>query len=127
MDTFEDVGLTQLIKGSTHMHGNTLDLLFSDSPNIVGNVEILEHEQVCKSDHFAITFTLMYNVKRIKATKRRIYNYTKADWKQLNNDLKHVKWDHLITDSTSTLKSWNIFRDILFTILPLILLMYITK
>ena len=58
----------------------------------------------------------MYNIKRIKATKRKIYNFNKADWKQLNNDLKHVKWDHLIMDTTSTLNSWNIFKDILFKI-----------
>ena len=113
LDTFEDVGLTQLIQEPTHIEGNTLDLLFSDLPNIVDNVKVLEHNQCCKSDHFAITFTLTYNIKRIKATKRRIYNYTKANWEQLNRDLKYVKWDRLITDRSSTLNSWNIFKDIL--------------
>ena len=62
LNTFDDVGFTQLIEEPTHIVGNTLDLLCSDSPNMLNNVKVLEHKQVCSSDHFAITFTLMYNI-----------------------------------------------------------------
>ena len=41
IDTFNDLNFTQLIDKPTHIEGNTLDLLFSDLPNIVDNVKVL--------------------------------------------------------------------------------------
>ena len=114
LNTFEDIGLTQLIDKPTHIGGKTLDLLLTNTPSFVTNVNILEHKQVCNSDHFGITFTFLQNIQRIKCSKRRIYNYSKANWDDLNNDLKHIKWDHIITESTSTQRSWDIFKNVLF-------------
>ena len=114
LNTFEDVGFTQMITESTHVNGNTLDLLLTDTPIVITNIKVLEHEQGCKSDHFAITFTLMHKVNKLKPVKRKVYNFTKANWNKLNSDLKHVNWSRLITDDITTLTSWNIFKDVLF-------------
>ena len=116
LKSFEDIGFTQFIDKPTHIAGKTLDLLLSNCPKFVSNISIHEHNSVCQSDHFPITFTLMHSVKRIKCTKRKTYNYSKANWDQLNNDLKNIKWDNLITDNTTTQHSWNVFKKILNTL-----------
>ena len=80
LNTFQDIGFSQLINVPTHDEGRTLDLLLSNSPNFVSDINVLEQNQVCNSDHFAITFSIELSPKRTKSTKRRIYNYKKATW-----------------------------------------------
>ena len=116
MNTFEDVAFTQYISEPTHIYGNTLDLLLCDSQNFLTNINVHEHKHVCSSDHFAITFSLGYKVKRIKSPKRRIYNYKKANWNQINTELRQIKWDLILTDDTTTQRSWDIFKHYLFQI-----------
>ena len=57
----EDLGHVQVITEPTHISGNVLDLLFTNVPDLVGNVNILEHNEVCLSDHFGITFEVKLN------------------------------------------------------------------
>lgn len=91
-----DLGHNQLISEPTHKSGNTLDLLFTNIPNLVSDIKVLGHNEVCQSDHFGITFNIKMDIKAKKTTKRRVYNFSKADWKNLNYDLKQVNWDLLV-------------------------------
>ena len=93
INTFNDLGFTQLIEGITHEDGGTLDLLLTNSPDLINNVNILEPNDICTSDHFGLTFNLNVNVKRKKSSKRKIYNFKKANWDALNNDLGRVNWN----------------------------------
>ena len=113
LNTFQDVGFTQFITTPTHEDGRILDLLLSDSPlNFISDLHVLEQNKVCNSDHYGITFSLELNVKRIKCPKRKIYNYKKAKWDELNNDLKRIKWDYLLKNCNAQ-RAWTIFKNIL--------------
>ena len=104
--------MTQFISSPTHEDGRILDLLLCNAPTFVTNVGVLEKNQVCKSGHFAIKFSISLNTKRIKCPKRKLYNYKKANWNQLNNDIRHVKWDRILKGRNAQ-SQWNIFSHIL--------------
>ena len=96
VDSFSDFNLTQLIDKPTHEKGKTLDLLLCDSPNIISSVHVQEKDEICSSDHFGISFLVNLNCKRLKCKKRKMYNFKKANWHYLNNELKHVNWNYVL-------------------------------
>ena len=56
VDTFSDKFWTQLIRGSTHINGNTLDLLTSSNPDMVVDVQKLGY--LGNADHMMIETSL---------------------------------------------------------------------
>ena len=88
-----DLGHTQLVENSTHKSGNTLDLIFTNIPNQIGNLKILDQNEFCLSDHFGMSFDINIDIKLKKLPKRKIYNYRKADWIGLNRVLGEVDWN----------------------------------
>ncbi len=52
-------------------------------------------------------------VKRIRKSKRTIYNFSKANWDDLNNDLKRVDWDSGLYSCIDINNAWVIFKTIL--------------
>ena len=110
IDLFNNFGLQQLIDQPTHDKGKTLDLLFSNLVGAVENITVLDKNEICSSDHYGITFNIKMKF-RTKVGKRKIFNYKKADWQNLNKDLKSVKWDqHLNCDAEL---GWLRFKNIL--------------
>ena len=83
LELFDNHCLAQMISEPTHYLGKTLDILLTDSPHVVSNVKILDHNEHIKSDHFAINFDICIknSFKRMKPQKRHIYNYKKANWR----------------------------------------------
>jgi len=62
-DTFCDVcfeyNLSQLITCSTHIHGNTLDLLLTNNEDLISDISVIPNDnKQMSSDHFSITFQL---------------------------------------------------------------------
>ena len=55
-----------------------LDLLITYVPEFVRHITILSRE--FSSDHMLITFDIIIILKRIKPSKRYIYNYQDADF-----------------------------------------------
>ena len=75
INLFNNHCLTQLIKKPTRYLGNTLDLLLTNSPNMISDIHICDHNQHVKSDHFVINFNLNLKecIKRKKARKNTRY------------------------------------------------------
>ena len=105
------MGLTQMVQNSTHEKGKILDLLLTNTTGIINNLEILDKNYVCSSDHFGIKFSIKTKV-RTKVTKKRIYNYKKANWDRLNDSLKYVNWDHHLQHCDAE-TAWFRFKKIL--------------
>ena len=95
IDMFNDFGLEQLITEPTHIDGNTLDILLCNKPHILSNIEVMPRDSICSSPHYSIKFKVKLNCKRLKSTKRKIYNLKKADFKSINHELIHVPWDKI--------------------------------
>ena len=109
VDLFSDIGVSQLISESAHRSGNILDILLSDTPELVNDVRVHLPGCFTNSDHSPLTFGLRMIIKRKKADKKSIYNYKKANWTNLNRDLNRVDW-HFILDTTEPDFGWNIFK-----------------
>ena len=87
---FAENSLLQCINVPTHRQGNTLDLLLTQSNRFVENVTVQNESLLCKSDHYLITFDLKLKCNRRKITKRKCYNYKKANWVRLNAELTEI-------------------------------------
>ena len=74
IDTFDNLGLSQLIRQPTHKNGNILDILLTNSDQSINNINILDKDSTIRSDHFPITFDIVSNVKRKKPVKRKIFS-----------------------------------------------------
>ena len=111
IDTFNDLGLQQLVGSPTHEKGRTLDLVLSNKPALIRDVIILNQHDVCHSDHFGITFKVNAKAKK-NVNKRKVFNYKKANWDGLNRDLNSIKWDRCLKYSEANL-GWEKFKDIL--------------
>ena len=102
LNLFLDLGLTQIISEPT--------LLLTDSPLLVANQKIHSPGAFIKSDHSPIFFTLSSLITRRKAITRKIFNFKKANWKTLNNDLKRVDWRYLLS-SEEAHTGWDLFKN----------------
>ncbi len=115
VDSFEELGLHQCINNPTHCKGKTLDLLLTNDPTSVTNISVSEQTDICKSDHFSISFGVKANLKNKKFPKRKVYNFKKANWDQLNLDLRGVPWNNVI-DCIEPELAWRSFKTILFNL-----------
>ena len=110
LDLFRNLGLSQLIHTSTHKHNNILDNFLTDTPNLVDNLCVHEHGSFVNSDHSPITFTIKSVIRISRQTIRTIYNYKKANWKALNNDLSRVDWEYILGNA-DVHNAWQIFKS----------------
>ena len=110
LDLFRNLGLSQFIHTSTHKHNNILDILLFDSPNMLDSLCIHEPGSFLNSDHSPITFTIKSVIHISKPIKRTIYNYKKANWNALNNDLSRIDWEFLLRN-TEVHIAWQIFKN----------------
>ena len=114
VDMFSELGLSQLISKPTHIKGNILDLVLSKYPCNILNLEVSDTADICKSDHYCITFDLKFKVGREKSTKREIYNFKKANWTQLNENLSKINWRQKLHTCGNVNHMWPAFKKLLF-------------
>ena len=96
LDSFFELGLQQLINCPTHNKGRVLDLLLTNKRSAVTDIKVLDKEVMCKSDHYPITFSVKFEVNRLKPCKREVYNFKRANWDQLNRDIGTIDWPQFI-------------------------------
>ena len=111
IDTFHDLALKQMIQCPTHEKGNVLDILVTTTPEMIKGLKVLDKNDICSSDHFGIQFKMGY--ARRKKSKRKLLNYKKANWQDLNRDINSVKWDYHLKYCEAEL-AWHKFKNILF-------------
>ena len=111
VNSFAKNGLEQCINEPNNRAGNVLDLLLTTSSNSISNLKIND-TPLCKSDHFSINFEVDLKVKRRKSIKRKCFNFKKANWDNLSNELAKINWFNLL-DSIDPNDSWNTFVNLL--------------
>ena len=111
LDTFSDLGLEQIVETPTHQEGRTLDLILTNKPDHIINLVVLDQHTVCHSDHYGVKFSLKLKVKRI-IKKRKVLNYKKADWENINRELNSIKWNDVL-DCFEPDLAWLRFKNII--------------
>ena len=117
LDSFSNFGLEQLINGPTHKFGKTLDLVLTDKPGLISNPSVSDSKLPCFSDHFCVSFNINCSFKRIKVPKREVYNYKRANWEALNDDLNCVYWNSKLNGDVH--EDWQSFKNILYELMDL--------
>ena len=112
INEFVRLGLIQCIFSPTKNKGNILDILLSNSDNFISDITILSNNESCKSDHYAITFKVKIKVVRKKPIKTKSFNFKRANWDGLNEDLNNVDW-LLTLDCLEPDIAWSKFKEIL--------------
>ena len=113
VESFTEKGLDQCITEPTHIKGRTLDLLLTNNQSLISNLQVLKKDYICRSDHFPITFVIKTNFKIKPMPKRKIYNFKKANWLGLNQDLEKIPWDRVLGNREPEY-AWQNFKSILF-------------
>ena len=90
LNGFADLGLIQNINVATHNKGKTLDILHTTSNNYLRDLDIIDTERFCISDHYAISFNITEKVLRKPHVKRVCYNFKTANWDNLNEELNLI-------------------------------------
>merc|ERR1712150_155960 len=111
-----ELGLSQCINVPTHIKGRTLDLLVTNSQQLLLNTNVHDENEICKSDHFAITFEVKTNFKLRPVPKRKILNFKKANWSNLKSKLGEVPWNSILNNREPEL-AWSKFKNILFCLI----------
>ena len=106
-----DLGHSQLIHCPTHTHGRTLDLLYTNDPNLVSSLNILGRNDFCFSDHFAVRFSIGVKANAIDRPPRTVRLFDKGDYESMATDLSIIDWTEVFGDDMDA--NWNSFCAII--------------
>ena len=99
----KDNYLEQLIDFKTHICGNTLDLLFTNQPDKIINIEALGN-----SDHSIILCELEHN-SQFNISTEKICIWKNADFGGLSEFLQNVDWEREL-NGTPTDEAWDFLK-----------------
>jgi hypothetical protein len=107
IDMLNDCGLEQLVEEPTRQE-NTLDLIITNSPQLIPRIEILPG----LSDHDAVYCEVTIHPQKRKQVPRLIPLYKKADWDGLRNSMTELQVRVEDMKSAATTEElWSTFRD----------------
>jgi hypothetical protein len=105
LDLLSEFSLSQLNTKSSTVHNNILDLILTTFPDSFS--EIIELSNAFKSDHVPLNSNINIVTKRIKCKSRFIYNYKKADFLNIKQELEASDLKRIIRQSGTVEAAWN--------------------
>ena len=115
-DIINSYNLSQLITEPTRITGHSRTLL---DPIIVGNVSYVKSSGVLPpfcSDHSPVFVELDYKLPKYQSFKRRIYNYDRANWDMMGNEIDSINWTEILNtnnvDDSADILTLNLTRII---------------
>ena len=100
-----DLCHSQLITEPTHKNGKILDLLFT-------NITCSRYARLIIMDKINYGFKIKSDVPMKKMVKRKVYNYSTADWRALNFDIRKIDWE-LYIGMHDQHECWPLFQTVL--------------
>ena len=106
IDTLNEIFLVQMVEKPTRSN-NILDLVCISDPSCI---EILEAEEsFALSDHRSIKVLLRCSVVRITTQSRKNYLYSKANYEEINKEIKNIDWIKEYNNKSMT-EMWEHFK-----------------
>jgi hypothetical protein len=106
MDTVQEEGFEQLVSFPTHTKGNILDLVLSNCPEKILDIE--DVGRLGHSDHCMLKVVIEFNPSTTERPAPR-FNWSKADTETMKRDISEVNWRLELEDRTVE-ESWRFFR-----------------
>ena len=108
-DRVFSLNLEQLVNNPTHIHGNTLDLVLSNSPDLIPDLTVDTYTCEGISDHYLINFHLSTHIPHASAPPHSFLNYSKADLCGLQSHLSTANLDHcLLQNNVNSI--WSLIK-----------------
>ncbi len=113
-DFTSDQNLCQLVEDPTHSKGNILDIVLTNSPEVISNliVQPLSYLPCLSSDHHPITFQISCSVTTPSENPTPTYNYRKANYSSMNDFITSHDFS-LIYESTDVDCFWLHLKSII--------------
>ena len=115
-DIINSYNLSQLINEPTRVTHHSRTLL---DPIIVGNVSYVKSSGVLPpicSDHSPVFVDFKCKLPKYYSFKRRIYDYNRADWARMENEIDNIKWNEIFdsnnVDDSAEILTMNLTRTI---------------
>lgn len=103
LDAINNKFLTQCIDFPTHSKGNILDVIITDVPNKIINVEDIG--RIGNSDHVMILCDILCD-KTIPTSTQKVPDWRKADILSAKAHLSNINWEEQMRDM-NTSKAWT--------------------
>ena len=105
LDTINDLFFTQMLTFPTHKSGTMPDLVITDRPNIIIDIDSLG--PLGSSDHTMIKVNLKLNPVRTKKSVR-VRDWRKANFQMLKENVENVQWEDLLAGKGAQ-QAWDTF------------------
>ena len=109
MEAAENTLMEQMVTFTTHIRGNRLDLLLTNVPERV--VDVQEAGRLGHSDHSMILAKVNLNRQEVRKTKAQL-DWNRADWTSMKADMAGVNWREELQNKSGS-EAWDTFRDLL--------------
>ena len=109
LDCMVEANLTQLISGPTHILGNTLDVVLTNTPATIESIGVDPVNKL--SDHYLIKAEILTEINR-PASVEKVFNLSKANFNEMRRLLGEVNWHKMFATKSAEL-CWIDFRDTL--------------
>jgi Reverse transcriptase (RNA-dependent DNA polymerase)/Endonuclease-reverse transcriptase len=107
LEAANDRLMEQLVTFSTHVRGNTLDLILTDCPERV--VDVSDEGRLGSSDHVLIAARVTVKASP-PPSSRGLPDWRRADWQAMRDELRRENWDELLSGTTAD-QSWTILKQ----------------
>jgi hypothetical protein len=102
-------GFEQLVDFPTHDKGNILDLVLTNSPHLIQNIN--DCGKIGSSDHCLLSIEILSSYKETNNTSER-FNWNRADFDSISEGLNAINWKEDLYN-LSTEEAWKFFCIIL--------------
>ena len=97
LDLLADKFWQQIVRGPTHLAGNTLDLVIPSSSELVAGVETLD--PLATSDH-NMHLTTLVGPARNQSSKEEVPDWANADYEKMKIAFEKIDWDEEFNDKS---------------------------
>ena len=113
VDSVIGANFSQLVESPTHEKGNILDLILTNWPDLVENVEVNDVNEI--SDHFLLTCEVLVTNVAPHLTEL-VPDLAKADFNLLRCRLEQINWHKVLQDKSAD-ESWATFKNIVLKVM----------
>lgn len=114
IETMDSYSLDQLNSVPSTVHGNILDLVFTNNCELYSSVRaydsvLHDNDPIFKTDHTILYFDVNIDPKCNNSSRRCSFNYKKTDYTEVCKQLQDLDLDVLVRDCNNVNSAWDLW------------------